>query len=564
MKHFLSFICSLISVTVVAQPEVPQDYFSSPLDIPIILSGSFGELRSNHFHGGLDIKTQQRQGLPIYAPADGYVSRIKVAHFGYGKALYLTHPNGYITVYAHLKDYAGAIQEYVKRFQYRKESYQVEMFPEPGQLQVRKGELIGYTGNSGSSGGPHLHFEIRDAQERPMNPMLFGIEVPDDRRPLINSVLAYPLDGASINGRNRPVKLNLRRQSDGNYVADPVSISGKVGFGISAYDQQNGASNKNGIYRLLTRLNGQQIFDVLFDRFSFAETRYINGYIDYTYFKRNKSRVQRLYRAAANPLSLLKTQDRDGTVELEAGLGGVYQIEVVDFKDNRVLITIPLNGVAPEPIEDVTDPTDDAEQIIAELGTALTKGKFNIYFPAHSVYENTWMEISAQGDTLHLHKDEIPLHKSVQVSMDVSDFKSEDREKLFIGRLNYRGKPYYQSTELKEDRLTIYTRTLGKYTVVRDDSPPAINPVNFRDQAWISRNKTLQVKIKDGLSGIGSYKATINGKFALMEYEYKKDLLTFELSDLKDEPTELRFELTVVDNVGNSATFEATIFRKQQ
>ena len=150
----------LLGMFCYGQESIPTDYFDNPIKIPLILSGSFGELRSNHFHSGLDIKTQQRRGIPIYAPADGYVKRIKVAHYGYGKALYIQHPNGYSTVYAHLQKYAGKIQEYVKARQYSKESYEVEMFPEALDLPVNKGDLIGYTGNSGSSGGPHLHFEL--------------------------------------------------------------------------------------------------------------------------------------------------------------------------------------------------------------------------------------------------------------------------------------------------------------------------------------------------------------------------------------------------------------------
>src|SRR5690554_2261216 len=183
----------LFGITAFSQKPIPVDYFDLPLQIPIELSGTFGELRNDHFHSGLDIKTLQKEGIAIYAPADGYVHRIKVSHFGYGKALYIQHPNGYSTVYAHLKDYAGAIQEYVKKEQYRQQSYEVEMFPGVDVLKVRKGDLIGYTGNTGSSGGPHLHYEIRDASSRPMNPLLFGMDIPDTRKPLINSVFVYPV-----------------------------------------------------------------------------------------------------------------------------------------------------------------------------------------------------------------------------------------------------------------------------------------------------------------------------------------------------------------------------------
>ena len=158
---FVSFLCLFLKSF--SQEDIPQDYFESPLEIPLILSGTFGELRSNHFHSGMDIKTHQQTGLNVLASASGYVSRIKVSHFGYGKALYVQHPNGYTSVYAHLKEFAPEIEAYIKERQYAKESYEIEVFPEADELPVKQGEVIAYSGNSGGSGGPHLHFEIRDS-----------------------------------------------------------------------------------------------------------------------------------------------------------------------------------------------------------------------------------------------------------------------------------------------------------------------------------------------------------------------------------------------------------------
>jgi murein DD-endopeptidase MepM/ murein hydrolase activator NlpD len=200
MKKFL--LLFLISVSVYAQSEYPQDYFRNPLDIPIVLSGTFGELRSSHFHSGLDIKTKQQEGLRVYAAAEGYVSRIKISHFGYGKALYITHPNGYTTVYGHLQKLSDRLERYIKNCQYDKESFEVEVFPTPDELPVEKNEIVAYSGNTGGSGGPHLHFEVRDNAERPLNPMLFGITAKDSKAPLVLGVYAYPKDDkAVINGK---------------------------------------------------------------------------------------------------------------------------------------------------------------------------------------------------------------------------------------------------------------------------------------------------------------------------------------------------------------------------
>jgi murein DD-endopeptidase MepM/ murein hydrolase activator NlpD len=184
----LFFLSLFVTSFCFSQVEYPQDYFKNPLDVTLVLAGTFGELRTNHFHSGLDIKTQQREGLNVYAAADGYVSRIKISEFGYGKAIYITHPNGYTTVYGHLQSFAPKLETYIKACQYQKETYEIEVFPTADELKVSQGEIIAYSGNTGGSGGPHLHFEIRDKEERPMNPMLFGIDIQDSKVPTVSDV----------------------------------------------------------------------------------------------------------------------------------------------------------------------------------------------------------------------------------------------------------------------------------------------------------------------------------------------------------------------------------------
>ncbi len=558
----LIFTLLFVSGIAYCQNSVPTDYFNAPLEIPIILSGNFGELRSNHFHSGLDIKTQQKVGFPIYAPANGYISRIKVSHYGYGKALYILHPNGYSTVYAHLNRYAGAIQEYVKKNQYGKETFEVELFPEAGKIAVQKGDLIGYTGNSGSSGGPHLHFEIRDASSRPMNPMLFGINIPDSKKPIVTSVFAYPIgENAHIDQSQNAVRLRLILQKDGSFKTENIVALGKIGFGISTYDQQDGASNKNGVYRIKTAYNGSEKFNILFEKFSFGETRYLNRFIDYNYWRTSKSRVQKLFRENNNPLSVITKEDDSGYITIEDGFNANYTIEVSDYKGNTVKINIPIAGknieiLKPKVIKETLD------YIYANQATSLSKGKFSVYIPANSLYEDTFLNIKAKGDTLVFHDDTVPIHKNISITIDASNYAAADLDKLYLGRLNYRGDPYYNTTYRKGTKLTARTRTFGLYVLVADSTPPTVKAVNFKDGKWISNNKTLKVKIDDDLSGISSYRATVNGKFILMEYNYKKDVLTYDFNDNIISETENNLKVIVTDNVGNSTTFEATFFRK--
>ena len=269
MKLITSLLFLVLSCNLFAQPQVPQDYFSNPLEVPLILSGTFGELRSNHFHGGLDIKTQHRQGLPVIAAASGYVSRIKIQHYGYGKAIYIQHPNGYTTVYGHLQKLGPELEAYLKKAQYAKESYEIELFPKPGELKVEKGQLIAYSGNTGGSGGPHLHFEIRDGNQRPMNPKLFGIEIQDSREPLIQGLFAYPLNkDAQVNNSRERQKLTLIPLQDGSYTTPEVEACGNIGFGVISVDQQDMANNQNGVYKIEANLNGDKVFEIDFNRFS--------------------------------------------------------------------------------------------------------------------------------------------------------------------------------------------------------------------------------------------------------------------------------------------------------
>ncbi len=563
MKTILAALLLLTSFSLIAQDNLPQDYFDSPLQIPIILSGSFGELRSNHFHSGLDIKTQQVEGIPIYAPADGYVSRIKVAHYGYGKALYINHPNGYSTVYAHLKEYAGDIEDFVKKTQYEKETFEVELFPEATQLTVKKGDLIGYTGNTGSSGGPHLHYEIRDSASRPMNPMLFGVDVPDTKNPIVTTVMAYPLEeNAVINGSKDPVKLRLILQKDGSYTTEKAIAFGKIGFGINAVDQMNGASNKNGVYQIKTNYNGEEKVDIRFERFSFSETRYLNRYIDYNSYKVNRDRVQKLFREPNNPLSIFKYENDKGIIEVEDGFNSIFNIDVIDFKGNTTSVSIPIEGKLIEISEEKTI-DESLEFVQSDEPTTINKGKFTIFIPKKALYEDTYLSITTSGDTIHFHEDVVPVHKNISVSLSIDNYVGADKSKLFIARLNYRGDPYYNSTRRRGNVLTAYTRTLGDYALVADTTAPKMSAVNFTDGKWISSNKTLEIKIDDDLSGISSYRATINGKFILMEYNYKKDVLTYDFDDAIISETENNLKLIVTDNVGNSSTFEAQFFRKQ-
>ncbi len=562
MKRATSLLFLVLFSTLQAQNGLPQDYFQNPLDVPIVLAGTFGELRSNHFHSGLDIKTQQREGLEVKAAAGGYISRINIQHYGYGKALYVQHPNGYTTVYGHLQKLAPKFKEYLRKHQYQKESYEIELFPEPGELKVEKGELIAYSGNTGGSGGPHLHFEIRDGNQRPMNAQMFGLDVADSREPLIQGLFAYPLgDDAHVNNSQARQKLRLIPQNDGTYTTSEVEACGEIGFGISTVDQQDMAYNHNGVFKIEANLNGDKVFEINFEKFSFAETRHLNQLIDYEYYANNKSRVQKLYKNQGNPLSIYGELVEEGKLNIKDSLDYQYTIRVTDFKGNEKVVRIPIKGQISDQIKK-REIKETNYLASASNGLSAKGHTMDVYIPEGSLYEDAYLDINFSEDMVEVHRDEIPLHKNFTIGFDVSEYPAEEREQLFIARLSDYGKPIYSTTYKKGNRLTTGTRTFGKYFLSKDTIAPKVSAVNFYDGQWVSNNETLKVKITDDLSGINAYRATVNGKFILMEYEYKNNTLTHFFSDSVLTETENDLKVIVTDNVGNTATYTAKFFRK--
>ena len=561
MKHLLAAL--LVTQITFSQIEYPKEYFRNPLDIALVLSGSFAELRTNHFHSGLDIKTQQKTGLNVYAAAEGYVSRIKVQHYGYGKALYVTHPNGYTTVYGHLQEFAPKIEAYLKAKQYEKESYEIELFPTAEELQIMTDEVIAYSGNTGGSGGPHLHFEIRDQQERPVNPLLFGFEVVDSKPPTVTQVFAYPLnENSSVNNSNERVELRLVPTKNNDYKVAPITALGQIGFSISSYDQLDFAANKNGLSNLQAFFNGNKKFEIDFFRFSFAESRHINRFIDYDYYKTKRTHLQKLFVEKGNVLSMYKDLDDQGYLTVEDGTSSVYKIRIQDFEGNESWITIPIEGTPPDTIP--TRPVNDKNYyVFAVQANTLNDKNVSVFLPANSFYEDTYIDFKVSNDTLYLDKDIIPLQKNITIQYDISNYKDSEKDKLYIAELlGYKKYPSYLYTKRKENLLTASTNALGTYALVLDANSPTIFPVNFQDGKWLSKYRYLTLKIGDDLSGIGNYRATINGKYILMEYEYKDRTLTYDFNDNVVTDTKNELKVIVTDNVGNSTTFEATFFRK--
>jgi len=547
------------------QTEYPQDYFQKPMDIPIILSGTFGELRSNHFHSGIDIKTQQREGLNIYATAAGYVSRIKISNWGYGKAVYITHPNGYTTVYGHLKKFNTKIETYLKKKQYEKESFSIQLFPKADKLVITKGEIIAFSGSTGGFVGPHLHYEIRKTADAiPINPMLFGLRVADHKRPSINTLYAYPLSPeAQVHQSGKPVKINFTPQKDGTFLADKVVANGTIGFGINAFDRQDGALNKNGIYSLELRLNGRKIYQHHVEKFAFSESKYINLHIDYTHYAKNKQRIQKCFIEPNNKLSIYDKQFPElGYIEVEDAQSYTVDIIAKDLDGNETKLTIPILGKnAPIKLPKIENITD--YPIEAKAFNKFIKEGVTVAFPKNTFYEDIHLDfkVNADGST-QIHKPFVPLDKSFTLTFDVSKYTDEQREHLFIAYYNKGKYPRYSSTVKKETSFYTKTKKLGKYALLSDFKAPTVTPNNFKNEQWLSKFRYLKINIKDDLAGIKSYRGEIDGEWILLEWNLKKGYLVYDFNDKKLSGTKHQLKVKVTDNANNTKTYSATFYRK--
>ena len=560
------FLILLSTTALFAQENYPEDYFRSPMDLPLHPSGTFGELRRNHFHAGIDYRTQQREGLPVYAAADGYVSRIKVSSYGYGTALYIDHPNGYTTLYGHLSKYAPEIEAYVREKQYEKKSFDIELFPKPGELPVTKGELVALSGNTGGSGGPHLHFEYRDTKtEEIINPLFFGLNkiMKDGQKPTVYGVMAYALeDKAVVNESEKPVALNLKLLKDGTYLADKIYARGVMGFSINATDKSTGSLGNNGVFKIETFINGNREFKVVFDQFAFDESRYINNFIDYQKYNATKQRYQKLFINTPYTLGVIRDNTTNGKIEIKEGETINYRIEVSDFHGNKRIVNGSME-YSDKPAT-ITQPKKVTPYFVkAANDNSYTKDGVSVFIPAHTLYEDFYMDFDVKDSILYLHDDSVPVHSNITVSFDVSHLSPEVLQKTFIAGVDGK-RLLYNNSYMENGRLTAKVRYLGQFKLAQDDTAPKIYSASFAEGKWLSSKDTFSLKISDDLAGIATFDAWLNGKWILMHYDYKTRIIFHNFSDGIVDEGRNDLKVTVTDNVGNSTTFETHFFRTQK
>lgn len=549
--------------------------FQAPLKIPMYLSGNFGEIRSDHFHSGIDIKTQGSIGHHVFAIEAGYVSRIKVQANGYGKSIYIAHPNGFTSVYGHLDRYNGKVAAYVKAKQYERRAHQVDLYLKAGEIPVGKGEFIAYSGNSGSSMGPHLHFEVRtSANQHPTNVLNYGFNVIDEIAPRFKKLVLYPLDKDSrVNGSDKKQSFDLVIDK-GIYMVPwgtKIEVYGSIGVGVEVYDYLNGASNRCGIYTLEGSLDGKVFYSHIMEEFAFSETRYVNAFIDYEEKVNSRQTIQRLYRLPNDKLRIYRELQNNGMLEMKEAGSRSIQVKANDVAGNISTLSFQFE-VKERQNNTGIDTADDtlkqaSRRMLYNEASSFENEKVSIKIPALALFENidfTYAESESKdgmlSDFYHIHTPGTPLLKPYTLSVSAPIVAPELRDKLVFVSFDSKEQKYVSAGgKYSNGSLSASLRNFGEYAIHLDTIAPEILPFKGEAKGNLSGRKSIQFTIRDELSEIEKYEAYIDNRWALFEYDPKNERLTYIFDgDKIQKNTEHELELYVSDSQGNVNLYHST------
>jgi len=552
VKMWICFIFILcLSIAISAQEIV------APLDIPLRLSGNFGELRNDHFHSGIDIKTNSVTGFPVRAFKAGSVSRISVSPFGFGRAIYINHKDGTTSVCGHLERFSDKIEAAVRDSQYLKESFSVNLTFSAGEFPVKQGEIVAYSGNTGASGGPHLHFELRNTETgKLIDPLLIlRNQITDNLPPEIRGLSFYPQPGKGIvNGSTDKQIIGIVKNKSGETVlAKPVKAFGLIGIGINAYDKMDSTSNSYGVKEIRLRVNNVDVFHSVMDGFFYDESRYLNSFIDWEEWKTNKSFFMKSFIDPGNKLGIYRSRPT-GFISIQGSKEYNCEYFLRDAYGNTSTFTFTITG------EESVIPEEKKTGVFFSYNqNNQYKGKgMELNIPNGNLYTDIYLNPEAEENPnpnrvtppfapLYSFGVKTPLHGNCPLSLAITNDSYPDKSKYGIvsivnNKYNWIG-GIYDSHKLKT-RI----RELGQFTIVIDTVPPAVVPVN---QAKWTVNKRIVFKVTDDLSGIDFYQGRLDGKFALFEYDAKTNSIFCKYDANRMKRGKQTLTLTVRDGVKN-------------
>jgi murein DD-endopeptidase MepM/ murein hydrolase activator NlpD len=545
---------------------IDQNYYAAPLKIPFFLAGNFAELRPNHFHAGIDIKTQGKTGLPVYAAADGYISEITVSPSGYGNVMYINHPNGTTTVYGHLESFVPKIEEYIRKIQYEKETFSIDQEIPEGTFPVKKGEQIAKSGNSGSSGGPHLHFEIRRTKEQIiLNPLLFNMPVKDKTKPVVQSLVIYPIsEDATVAGKLTPQRFETILVGGVYQIkTNPtIQVYGKIGFGIQSVDLLDGSTNKCGIYSLKLSVDNELIYSFTMDDFPKEGSKYINSHMDYERAIRTGQRLYRTWLQPGNKLDIYDSVEKHGIYKATDEKLHQVKYEITDVYGNSTSLSFKIQSkeiktVAVEP---------KGEEFKYNRNNHIRNENLEFSIPEGALYDNVDFLYKLKpalpnfySPVFQLHNAYVPLHFACPLRIKATNLPSELQSKAMLAQIDpASGKIYSATGKYVDGWVEGNIRVLGNYAIAVDKVAPKITSLSISAKKQLNGQNTIKFKVTDNLSGIESFRGTIDGKWVLFEYDQKNNLLsyTFDKSRFQFNKNHSLI-LEVTDFKGNTSTFKA-------